>query len=122
MRKEIFENPALYSQYLTYSGNRVNESGTTMSIYISEIKLKKTVMEMTCADLDEILKLKTKIIPIGLAEHQKRLLTKVEKLQDWQYRAAINILIEEGRIECVEFISKCKRKDKENINHLKQNK
>ena len=118
MRREIFENPALYSQYLTYSGNRVNESGATMSIYIIEVQLKRTIMEMTCENMDEILNLKTKLIPIGLEGHQKRLKDKVETLKDWQLREAHRIL-DIGRIECVEFISKAKKTDKEIINTKK---
>jgi len=119
MERNVFDNPALYSQYLTFSGHRVNESGTTPSIYITEIKLKKTIKEMSVADMNEIIKPKEPLMQFGSDRQKELLLNKVEALQDWQLLAGLKILTEVGRIECVSFISKCRRTDKENTNHLK---
>ncbi len=114
MDRNIFDNHALFSQYLSVGGMRVSEVGTKPSIYITEIKLKRTVKEMSTLDLDEIYKPDTPFTDAAANHKRQFLLKKVEVLQEWQLLKALHLLVEIGRIECVAFIAKCKRTDKEN--------
>ncbi len=113
MDRNVFDNPALYSQYLSYSGMRVNASGTKPSIYITEIKLRRTIKEMSVNDINAILKPDTAFNPIAVDHKKKAMLSKVESLHEWQLLHALDLLVEVGRIECVAYIFKCKRSDKE---------
>jgi hypothetical protein len=111
MENNIFDDHAAYSRYLSIEGMRVNDSGTKPSIYITEIKLKRAIKEMSHANMEEI---NNKELSSPAVQRNKEvLLSKIENLQEWQLLQALHILIELGRIECVTYISLCKKSDKE---------
>jgi hypothetical protein len=117
MKERIFDNPAEYSRYLTFSGMREHEYGNQISMYITVKKIKACVSEMNQRDMAEILGSETEISKEALAHHQKRLKAKVERLHDWQVLHALAILVDVGRIECVEYIQICKKSDKKINKH-----
>lgn len=102
MERNIFEDHALFSQYLSIGGMRASATGTKPSIYITCIKLKKAVREMNVTDMKEITG--KEVNSVELDYKKDNLTEKIELMEDYEILAALAILIDIGRIECVSFI------------------
>lgn len=99
----------LFNSYMGYGGFKV-DYGNTPSPYITKVKLKRALKELSDMDIEEILE--KELTPFGAKKERVRLIKKVERLQVWQLLHALNILLNEGRIEVITYVSKCKHTDK----------
>lgn len=106
-----FENHQEFNRHMSIEGFRVNTSGTTPSLYITEVKLKRAIREVKNTDLEEILD--RHLSEVGLGVSREKLIKKLEFMQDWQLLIALNILLLEGNYEAVRYLYSCKRTDKE---------
>lgn len=106
----IFHNHAAFNKFQSIYGMRPSEIGTKPSTYITELKLKKAVQELSDIEIENIHDNEMARYRIRLK--RESLIKKLAKLHEWQLLKALDILINIGRYESVEFISKCKRTDK----------
>lgn len=111
MEENTYENHQLFNKHLAFGGMRVNTSGTKPSAYITIIKLKNVLKELSDMDIEEILD--EEMIPAKIVKQRNRLTKKIEHLPYWQLVSALNILLTEGRIESITYVAKCKASDKE---------
>ena len=108
---KIFDNHELFNKYQVFGGNRVNESGTKPSIYITSMKLKRALRELNHRDIEEVID-EEEDSEIAIERIRKGLYEKIEEgLHDWQLLKALNILMGLGRIEAITFVNKCKLSD-----------
>ena len=107
---KIFDNHAAFNKYESIFGMRQSELTTKPSIYITEVKLKKALQELSDIEIENIHENEMTRYRIRLK--RQSLMKKISNLQEWQLMKALNILIHIGRIESIEFINKCKRTDK----------
>jgi len=108
---DTYENHEAFNRHLSLEGYRVNGSGTSPSVYITEVKLKRAIKELSDKEIEDVFD--NEMTPHQIRIHREKLIRKMESLQKWQLLKALEILLTEGRIESVSFISKCKRTDKE---------
>lgn len=111
MENNKYENHQLYNKHLSYGGMRVNTSGTKPSAYITIIKLKNVLKELSDMDIEEILD--EEMTPSKVTKQRNRLIKKIENMHYWQLVSALNILLTEGRIESITYVAYCKGSDKE---------
>jgi len=107
---ETFENHQSFNRHLSIEGYRVNTSGTTPSVYIKEVKLKRTVRELSDIDIEDVFE---KEMSVHAVERQREKLNKkIESLHRWQLMKALDVLLEEGRIEAITYVRKCRLTNK----------
>lgn len=107
---KIFDNHASFNRFQSVSGMRQVEIATKPSIYITEVKLKKALQELSDIEIENIYDNEMTRYRIRLKRDS--ISKKISSLQEWQLLKALNLLIHIGRIESIEFITKCKRTDK----------
>lgn len=98
----------LFNSYMGYGGLRI-DYGNKPSNYITRVKLKRALRELSDMDIEEILE--SELTPYGAKKERVKLIRKIEHLYDWQLLNALNILLNEGRIEVITYVSKCKHTD-----------
>ena len=98
----------LFNSYMSYGGFKV-DYGNTPSPYITKVKLKRALRELSDMDIEDILE--KELTPYGAKKERVKLIKKIERLYEWQLLNALNILLAEGRIEVITYVSKCKRSD-----------
>ena len=108
---ETNENYQSFNRHLSIDGFRVDTSGTKPSLYITRVKLRRAVKEISDMSIEEIFDNEMSEAEIKL--HREKLITKIERLPHWQVFTALNILLRDGNFDTVQFIYKCKRSDKE---------
>lgn len=106
---DTFENHQFFNRHQSIEGFRINTSGTKPSLYITEVKLKKAVGELSHMDIEDIFE--DEMTEVGVAFHRDKLLARINGLHDWQLLAALDILITVGRIEAITYVKNCKRTD-----------
>jgi hypothetical protein len=105
-----FENHSAFNRHMSIDGNRLSTDATKPSIYISCVKLRRAVKELSDIDVEEIFENEMSDVAIKL--HREKLITKIERLMNWQVLAALDILLIDGNFDAIVFVSKCKRTDK----------
>lgn len=107
----IFDNHALFNNYLSVGGMRQSQMGTKPSIYITELKLRNALKELSNIDIENIYD--KEMTGYNCDRHRIKLKEKIELLHDWQLLKALSILMEEGRYESILYVKQCKRTDRE---------
>lgn len=108
---DAYENHGAFNKHLSVDGFRVNTSGTKPSIYITQVKLKRALKELSDFDIEEILD--NEMSDKAILKEREKIMERIAYLQDWQLIMALNILISEGRIEAITYVVNCKENDKE---------
>ncbi|MDP1801195.1 MAG: hypothetical protein Q8L81_07585 [Bacteroidota bacterium] len=106
-----FENHSSFNRHLSIDGNRVSTIGAKPSNYITTVKLKRAVKELSDIDIEEIFD--KEMNEVAIKYHREMLLSKSENLLHWQYIVVLNILLKEGNYDAVEYLKKSKRTDKQ---------
>ncbi len=109
---KIFDNHSLFNRYESINGMRQSTGGIKPSIYITEIKLKNTLRELSNGDIQDIFNNK-KMTDYNCDIQRDKLKEKIPLLHEWQLLNALNTLTDIGRIESISYIRSCKRTDKE---------
>lgn len=110
MDKNIFENHAAYSQFLSIEGMRPGIASTKPSLYISDLKMKKAFKELSDAEIRIIFK-NDKSEILGLRIYREQLVEKLDDLIEWQTFFALFHLLSEGNFECAKFVMNCQWDD-----------
>ncbi|MBK6834038.1 MAG: hypothetical protein IPG89_07110 [Bacteroidetes bacterium] len=108
---KTFNNHSMYNNYLSLGGMRQNDSGTKPSLYITEVKLRKALKELSDIEIENIYE--KEMSNYNCKIHRNKLIDKIESLHDWQLLAALSILLDVGRYESILYVKNCKRGDKE---------
>lgn len=100
----------LFNSQMSY-GSLKQDYPNIPSAYITRVKLKRALSELSDLDIEEIIESEKSVSE--MKKVKTRFLRKIEKMQNWQLFNALNILLSEGRIEVITFVHKCKVNDKE---------
>lgn len=112
MEGNIFDDHQQYNKFMSLGGHRVSQSSPVCNISIACKQLTRTIKEMNVRDMKEILHSKLELSEVALEYNHKKLIAKLDTLQDWQIAKAHHIWLHTGRIESVEYLSRCKKTDK----------
>lgn len=107
----IFDNHAAFNRYQSIDGMRVNNGATKPSIYITEIKLKNALRDLTDVELEDIFE--KEMTSYNCDIHREKLKKKIVLLHEWQLLKALSILLEDGKYYSIVYVNQCKRTDKE---------
>ncbi len=108
---DTYEDHQAFNRHLSIEGFRINTSGTKPSVYITEVKLRRAVKELSDIQIEDIFE--NEMSEVAIKVHREKLIKKVENVHQWQLMKALNILLTEGNYEAIHFIHKCKKSDKE---------
>ena len=111
MNYEIFDNHAAFNRYQSIDGMRVSNGATKPSTYITEIKLKNALRDLTDIEIEDIFD--KEMTDYNCSIHRAKLKEKIALLHEWQLLKALSILLDEGKFDSILFVNKCKRTDKE---------
>lgn len=111
MNDETFDNHAAFNRHQSIGGMRVSNGATKPSIYITEIKIKNALRDLTDVEIEDIFD--KEMTNYNCTIHRARLKEKIVLLHEWQLLKALSILLDEGKYDSILFIQKCKRTDKE---------
>jgi hypothetical protein len=100
----------LFNSQMSYGGPK-QDYPNIPSAYITIVKLKRALSELSDLDIEEIIESEKSNVEIKKIRIQ--LVRKIEKMQTWQLFQALNIFLGEGRIEVITYVYKCKVNDKE---------
>lgn len=107
----IFDNHSAFNRYQSIDGMRVNNGATKPSIYITEIKLKNALRDLSNIEIQDIFE---KEMPDYNCDiHREKLKKKIASLQEWQILKALSILLGEGKYYSIIYVNQCKRTDRE---------
>lgn len=112
MNDGTFDNHAAFNRYQSIEGMRVSNGATKPSIYITEIKLKNALRDLTDIEIEDIFD--KEMTDYNCSIHRAKLKEKIAILHEWQLLKALSILLDEGKYDSILFVQKCKRTDKEN--------
>lgn len=108
---DTYENHQAFNRHLSLNGFRVNNSGTEPSMYITRVKLRRAVKEVSNTSIEEIFD--NEMPEAKIKQHREKLLNKIDRMLQWQLLVALNTLLRDGNYDTVLYISKCRRSDKE---------
>ena len=111
MNDETFDNHAAFNRHQSIDGMRVSNGVTKPSIYITEIKLKNALRDLTDIEIEDIFD--KEMTDYNCSIHRVKLKEKIALLHEWQLLKALSILLNEGKYDSILFVQKCKRTDKE---------
>ena len=112
MNDGTFDNHAAFNRYQSIEGMRVSNGATKPSIYITEIKLKNALRDLTDIEIEDIFD--KEMTDYNCSIHRAKLKEKIAILHEWQLLKALSLLLDEGKYDSILFVQKCKRTDKEN--------
>ena len=107
---ETFENHQSFNRHLSIEGYRVNTSGNVPSVYITIVKLKRSLNELSDVEIENIFEKEMSAFAIQI--QRQKLVEKMEDMQRWQLMKALDVLMGEGRIEAITYVRKCRRSNK----------
>jgi hypothetical protein len=108
---DTYENHQAFNRHLSIEGFRVSTGATKPSVYITEVKLRRAVRELTNIQVEDIFD--NEMSDVAIKSHREKLINKIESVHHWQLMKALNILLSDGNHEAIVFISRCKKSDKE---------
>lgn len=108
---DTYENHQSFNKHLSIEGFRINTSGNKPSVFITEVKLRRAVRELSDISIEDLFDKEMSEVAILL--HREKLIKKIERLLHWQLMKALNILLRDGNLDAIEFVLKSKRSDKE---------
>ncbi len=108
---KVFESHSAFNHYQSIQGNRVSNGATKPSIYITEIKIKNVLRDLTDVELEDILE--KEMTPYNCKIQREKLKEKISNLHEWQLLYALQILLAKSRYEVIAYVKDCKRTDKE---------
>jgi hypothetical protein len=108
---ETYENHEAFNRHNSMFGYRPSTSGTTPSVYITRVKLKRAVKEIPARHIEDLFD--NEMTPAVIKAHRGKLNKKIEKLLKWQLMEALAILLKDGNYDAIEFVLKSKRTDKQ---------
>ncbi len=111
MSDETFDNHAAFNRYQSIDGMRVSNGATKPSIYITEIKLKNALRDLTDVEIEDIFD--KEMTSYNCTIHRARLKEKIAILHEWQLLKALSILLEDGKYYSIVYVNQCKRTDRE---------
>src|SRR3989344_2164633 len=97
----ILDNHQLYNRYQVIYGMRQTTGGTSPSLYIMSVKLKKALKALTEIEIENIYE--KEMTNYNCRIHREKLDDRINALQDWQLKAAVNILNTESRYEAMKY-------------------
>ena|ERR1700748_2137383 len=99
--------PALNSWQVA-NGMKVNDNGTELSVYITEVKLKKAFKNISDEGIENLFN--KELNKISLERHREKLNRKVSTLDKEHLFIALKILLDAEDLDgCAEYILKCKQ-------------
>jgi len=108
MEPKILDDHSAFNRYQVMQGMRVDEAGTKPSIYITEIKLKKTFNRLTENELKRVFRSDKPLSKMAQERYQKEIGKKLEQLSENQTLTALNIYLreEDGEL-CAKYVMAC---------------
>ncbi len=110
-----FENHSAFNRHMSIDGNRVNNGVTKPSIYITCVKLKRAIKELSDIEVEDLFEKEMGMVE--LLQCRNKLVEKMERLFNWQILKALDILLTDGRYDALVYILKCKKPTKKLINN-----
>lgn len=111
MESNMFDKHEILTRFRIVEAVWFDDKSIKPSVYITEIKLRKAFKDFTEEEIEDLFEMEFLGSRPALDRHRKKLNEKIELLHDWQLFKALEILLEVGRIECAEYVIKCKRAD-----------
>lgn len=114
-RKSLFDDHVAFNRWQVMEGMRVNESGTNLSVYITEIKLKKAYKLISDEEIENLVG--SELSKPAIKRQREKLEKKLCSLRDWQLFKAFSIYFDDKNIEAsAAYVLSCKRMDKKQEN------
>jgi hypothetical protein len=109
----ILDNHQLYNRYQVIFGVRQTTGGTSPSLYIMSVKLKKVLKALTDIEIENVYD--KEMTPYNCRIHRDKLDDKINTLNDWQLKMAVDLLEVESGYVSMRYVRFCKRTDKKPI-------
>lgn len=108
MEPKILDDHAAFNRFQVMEGWRVDESGTSPSVYITEVKLKKLFSRLGEEELKSLFSKTQPLSELAISRHREKVCKKLSQLPDEKILTALNLFLRHEDIElCARYVLAC---------------